>query len=218
MDNKQIPLSINKNRTFYSDFGSRLGAGLLDGLIMSPIIILTMIINSQNMNMQYCTLFMNLVFGLWYMVYLPKRYGGTPGKLVAGLKIIKMDGSDIDWKEAFLRYSVSIAISVISALITVYTLIQADAETYDSMDWMEQAQYLQSFASGWQLFFGWVSGLWILAEIITYFANDRSRPVHDMIAGTVVIKKDYDKMVKEFMAGEPETPVNVKHESTDFTA
>src|SRR6476660_2868011 len=135
MDTKQIPLRLENNRHIYSDFGSRLGAMLLDLLIMCPVLIPILIINSNSMEMQYYTMVFNLLFGLFYMVYLPKRYGGTPGKLIAGLKIVKMDGSDIDWKEAFLRYSVSFAMAVIMATATLAALMKADAETYDNMRW-----------------------------------------------------------------------------------
>jgi uncharacterized RDD family membrane protein YckC len=34
------------------------------------------------------------------MIYLVKKYGGTPGKLIVGIKIIKLDGTDVTWKEA----------------------------------------------------------------------------------------------------------------------
>jgi uncharacterized RDD family membrane protein YckC len=211
MDTKQIPLSINKNFDLYSDFGSRLGALLLDGLIMSPVWILIAIINSQSMNMQYYTLILNLLFVFWYMVYLPKTYGGTPGKLVAGLKIIKTDGSDIGWNEAFLRYSISLGFAIIMAPATIFSLMQADAETYNAMGWLQQNTYLQSFVPFYQWIFIWSSFAWLIAEIIVYFTDDRSRAIHDKIGGTVVVKKIYHENIKEFMTesetakDEPET-------------
>jgi uncharacterized RDD family membrane protein YckC len=215
MDQKQIPLSINKIGNFYSNFSARLGALLLDALIMCPIWVLVAIINSQSMNMQYFTLLLNLIFTIWYMIYLPKRYGGTPGKLVAGLKIIKMDGNDIDWNEAFLRYSISLGFAILMAPATIFALMQADAETYNAMGWMQQNEYLQSFAPIYQWIFIWASLAWAIAEIIVYFADDRSRAIHDKIAGTVVIKKSYDENIKEFMAGESEMRGN---EPTEITA
>jgi uncharacterized RDD family membrane protein YckC len=207
MDTKQIPLSINKTRHFYSDFGSRLGAGLLDGLIMCPVWITAMIINSHNMNTHYYTLLVNLVFGLWYMVYLPKRYGGTPGKLISGLKIVKMDGGDIGWEEAFLRYSVSLGFALLTGAATIQALMQADPETFNEMGWLEQTQYLESFMPFYQSIFVWGTCAWLLVDIIVYFADDRSRALHDKLAGTVVIKKMYDDMIKEHMANpsEPES-------------
>jgi uncharacterized RDD family membrane protein YckC len=215
MDTKQIPLSINKIGDFYSDFSSRLGAGLLDVLISCPVWILVAIINSQSMNMQYFTLLLNLIFTVWYMIYLPKRYGGTPGKLVTGLKIIKVDGSDITWNEAFLRYSVSLGFALLMAPATIFALMQADAETYNAMGWTQQNAYLQSFAPVYQWIFIWAAFAWVIAEVIVYFADDRNRAIHDKLAGTVVIKKRYDENIKAFMAGEPEMPGD---EPTEITA
>ena len=210
MHAKQIPLKLENHRHIYSDFGSRLGAMLLDLLIMCPILIPILIINSQSMALQYYTLFFNLVFGLFYMVYLPKRYGGTPGKLICGLKIVKIDGSDIDWKEAFLRYSVSFAIAVIMATATLAALMKADAESFDAMNWLEQTQYLQSFSPAFQTILMWINMAWFLADIIVYFTNDRGRALHDMLGDTVVIRKMYDEKIKEFMKGEPETIENTQ--------
>ena len=200
VNERQIPLKLENNPDIYSDFGSRLGAMLLDILILCPVTIPLLIINSHSMTLHYYTLVFNLMAAVFYMVYLPKRYGGTPGKLITGLKIVKIDGSDISWKEAFLRYSVTLGITLVTALSTFAALMQADAETYNEMGWIEQNQYLQSFSPVFQSILIWLNMAWLLAEVITYFTNDRKRALHDMLGETVVVKKIYDVKIKEFMA------------------
>jgi uncharacterized RDD family membrane protein YckC len=46
-----------------------------------------------------------LMFSLWFHVYLVKRYGSTPEKVILEIKITKLDRSNIGYKEAILRYS-----------------------------------------------------------------------------------------------------------------
>lgn len=202
MHTKEIPLSINNTGNFYSDFLTRLGAGLLDGLIMSPVWIAVLILNSQSLGLQYFLHALNLLFGAFYMIYLPKRYGGTPGKLISGLKIVKMDGSDLDWLAAFNRYSVSLALAFFTTGGTIYALTQADPETFDSLSWIEKTEYLQSFNPVYQMMLVWITGAWTLADIVVFFTNDRRRALHDMVGGTVVIKKIYHDKIKQYMAGE----------------
>jgi len=109
MPAKIIPLEIEGiNDKIYSGFWSRLGANLLDGLIILPVSLVFIFINSINMYAYFFTIIPDLIFIFWYNIYLPKRYGGTPGKLIAGLKIVKLDSSSIGWKESVLRYSVNI--------------------------------------------------------------------------------------------------------------
>jgi uncharacterized RDD family membrane protein YckC len=92
MSNKIIPIKINGiNENIYSGFWSRLGANLLDGLILIPASFLLLFINSFNKNIYFITAIPNLlfIFIFWYNIFLPKRYGGTPGKLIVGIKIVK---------------------------------------------------------------------------------------------------------------------------------
>ncbi len=104
MENKQTPIQIDGiNDNIYAGFWARLGSLLLDALFMMPIIGLTLYLNGLDKNVYFITFLPNFIFGLWYGIYLPKKYGGTPGKLLVGLKIIRLDGETIDWKESILR-------------------------------------------------------------------------------------------------------------------
>jgi uncharacterized RDD family membrane protein YckC len=41
-----------------------------------------------------------------------------------------------------------------------------------------------------------VALVWILLELITMLANKKRRAIHDFIAGSVVIRTDYEKVQK----------------------
>lgn len=133
MNKKIVPLHLNGiHNDIYAGFLPRLGSLLLDFVFAAPVIFLLLYINSMSMNMYFYTAFPNLLFVLWYNIYVPKRYGGTFGKLVTGIKIIRLDGEPIGWKEAFMRHVVLLALTLFSIVIMIYCVLQADETTFNS--------------------------------------------------------------------------------------
>jgi uncharacterized RDD family membrane protein YckC len=198
MQNKIIPLKIEGiNDRIYSSFWSRLGANLLDMLIIIPFSILIIYLNSINLYLYLFTIIPNLIFMLWYNIYLPKKHGGTPGKLIVGLKIVKLNSSPFSWKESFLRHSVNLFFILANIIIMVIAIIKADSEIYNSLSWSEQSLYLSSIFN-----FGILTilmNIWIWGEIIVILFNKRRRAIHDFIAGTVIIKSKYLENIRNEM-------------------
>lgn len=174
----------------YAGFWSRLGALIIDGLISIPLILLVMYLNGRGKDFNYYTLCLNFVFTLWYFVYLPKRYGGTPGKLSLGLRITREDGQPIQWKEAFLRYSVFLAFFISNTMVMIFSLMQVDDATLTSLGWLKRTAYLTSFYPDYFKLYQWCFYGWYLLGIIVLLSNSKKRAVHDFIAGTVVIKTE----------------------------
>jgi uncharacterized RDD family membrane protein YckC len=197
MSNKIIPIKINGiNENIYSGFWSRLGANLLDGLILIPTSFLLLFINSFNKNIYFITVIPNLLFIFWYNIFLPKRYGGTPGKLIVGIKIIKIDSSPIGWKKSFLRYSVNMVFSIISIIFTMIAILLADDEIYNNLNWVQKSVYLYSIFH--HNIIRTLINIWFWSEFIVLLFNKRKRAIHDFIAGTVIIKSVYmEKIMKK---------------------
>ncbi|MDR0455200.1 MAG: RDD family protein [Treponema sp.] len=186
----KIPLNIEGiNEKFYSGFWPRLGANLLDGLINIPYVFLLSFINSFHLYTYLITVIPNILFIFWYNVYLPKKLGGTPGKLIVGLNIVKIDSSQIGWKEAFLRHSINIVFSFLFIIMTIASIFMADIEIYNSLSWFEKNTYLASISN--INIVSILSNIWIWSEIVVLLFNKRKRAVHDFIAGTVIIKTEY---------------------------
>jgi uncharacterized RDD family membrane protein YckC len=47
-----------------------------------------------------------LIIALLFQVFLVKRFGGSPGKIILKMRITKLDGGPVGYKEAGIRYSV----------------------------------------------------------------------------------------------------------------
>jgi uncharacterized RDD family membrane protein YckC len=199
MNTRQIPFTIDRFDDYFAGFWIRLAAILIDCLILSPFFVASAIFNSLNINSYWYTLPIGFAIMLFYQVYLPKRFGATPGKMALNLKIIKSDGEDIDWTAAFLRYSVALGLALLQLFIMIYAVNQADPDDYDATRWVDQTDYLMAFVPFVYGVYTWASCGWFISEVIVLFANLRKQAVHDMIAGTVVIKKDHDGKIKEHM-------------------
>ena len=192
--NDQIQLE-GITESIYGGFWLRLGALFLDLLITSPLMFLFLYLNHSEKNMYFYTISPYLLFQLWYNVYLPKKYGGTPGKLIAGIKIIRINGGAIGWKESVLRYCYYMVLMILSTLKMIICLSNADSVIYASLSWTKQTRYLTSISPQFSKFYMLSSLIWMFSEIITLLSNKRKRSVHDYIANTVVVKTKYiDKL------------------------
>lgn len=193
----QTPLKIDGiTDSLYAGFWSRLGSLLLDLLIIIPFTGIMLYLNNVGLEIYYITILPSLIFGLWYNVYLIQKYGGTPGKLIVGIKVIKINGEKVEWKEAILRHIVMFGITLISVFIMIRSIGIADESYYENLTWMQKGQYLMGLSPVLFLVHTWMSNIWIYGELIVLLTNKRKRAVHDFIAGTVIIKKKYEESIQ----------------------
>lgn len=197
----RIPISLEGvYESLYAGFWLRLGAMLLDVLILLPVWGLVGYINYQYVDSYYYTLVPSLLISFWYGVYLVKRYGGTPGKLLLGITILRIDGNDVTWREAMLRELVTIVFSLGYAALTIFALSLVDRVEYQEIPWRQKQRYLESVAPITFGMYRWLSGAWFWSELIVLLFNARKRALHDFIAGTVIVKTRYIAAIRKTMA------------------
>jgi uncharacterized RDD family membrane protein YckC len=200
MENQQTPLKLERvSESIYAGFWIRLGANILDGLFLFPLTWLVGYLNCSGIDLYYYTVIPMFLFGLWYNIYLPKRYGGTAGKLAVGISIIRLDGAPISWKEAVLRYLVTLIFVVLTIGLMIYCLGKADEETYVGIGWMKRTAYLVTFAPLLFKITTWSQSLWEFSELLVLLTNSRKRGPQDFMAGTVVVKAIYVDKIREAM-------------------
>lgn len=173
----------------YGGFWRRVGALLLDALIMTPIFSVTYL-GVQYSKMFYVWSFIpSLLLGLFYSVWLVQKFGGTPGKRILGMRIALENGAAITPKAALLRYSViGILTSIQSYGLLVATRNISD-ESYYGVAYLQKILALTAAAPS---FYPWISALsrlWMVAVAVTMLCNYRRRALHDYIAGTVVLRE-----------------------------
>jgi len=197
---REIPLKITGvSESIYAGFWSRFGAMLLDAIIITPVVFLIIFMNGLGKDIFWYTVIPHIFFSIWYHVYLPKTYGGTPGKLLINITIIRIDGAPIGWREAALRHIVDFTLMLLTLIVTMVALTEANEETYVSLGWMERTQYLKSLTPVSSSLLYWLSNIWGLSEFIVLLTNERKRALHDYMAGTVVVRSEYVIKIREVM-------------------
>jgi len=127
-----------------------------------------------------------------YHVYFNARYGGTPGKLAVGIRVTRPDGSKIGWTEALARSAVDMGFALVMLCLQVWALTRiSDADYSNASGIFEQARLLQSHRPSWVSQINIVQQVWIWSELIVLLLNKRKRALHDFIAGTIVIRKEF---------------------------
>lgn len=188
MNAKQLPIHLeNTNISLYGNLGERIGAGMLDAVFLAPVTILMLVFNSRHLDNYYYTFFFSQLVIAAYCIFLPVRYGATPGKRIMGLTILKMDGSAVSYRESFLKYSPMLVLGLLTFIDQCVAIARADEAVFSNLDWMHQSTYLKSLSPlpMWlqlTLVYGYY-----LATIILVLTDKRNRSVSDQLAGTAVV-------------------------------
>jgi uncharacterized RDD family membrane protein YckC len=94
-------------------------------------------------------------------------------------------------REALLRSSVDIGYGLLFAFFQVYAIGQVDPDAYLIAGYMERVKltmpHYPEFSNDMNIF----SDVWYCSEMVVLLFNKRKRALHDFIAGTVVIQKEY---------------------------
>jgi len=200
MADEKIPLTIDGiYESIYAGFWKRFSSLFLDILILLPYTFFVIYLNELSNNAYYFTFVPGIIIHFWYSIYLVKKYGGTPGKLFVGIKILKLNGTDVTWREAILRQSIEYILTIFLSVITIYALTLADGEYYESLRWRQKTQHLHSLTPLLFKTYTWASNIWIYSEIFVLLFNKRRRAIHDFIADTVIVKAKYMKQIKAIM-------------------
>lgn len=196
---KLVPLKLAGSfESIYGNFGYRFAALLLDFLILSPLILAVLYINSISLYNFYYTFIVNQLILLFYYVYLPVKYGATPGKLIMGLYILKLSGEPITYRESFLKHLPAIIITLIPFTLMTFALRNADEELFNSYSWFQQSQYIQSFTPIANFVQMGLINVFYLANLFVFLMGARLQSIGDHIASTVVVYKRFlDKIAEE---------------------
>ncbi|MBF6642178.1 RDD family protein [Flavobacterium sp. J49] len=193
-------LSHHLEKTHYSlygNFGARFAAGLLDGLIFIPLALVALFFDSLHLYYYYNAFVFTEIVIMAYCIYLPVRYGATPGKRIMGLTILKTDGSAITYRESFLKYLPLLILALLDFYIQSSSIALADATVFDSMGLVEQLEYLESFnpIPEWTLEIV-ILGYYFTSMLLVLL-NPRKRSLSDLLAGTVVVNSRCLEKIKE---------------------
>jgi len=120
-------------------------------------------------------------------LYLLTRFGGTIGKLLVGIRVVKINGDKININNALLRNSVDILYTVISIAIFMAILDRIDYRIVSSLHGKQLGDYWQKVYPSWNYILRYINTIYGTSEAFVMLTNNKRRAIHDFIAGTIVI-------------------------------
>lgn len=170
----------------YAGFWLRVGASIMDGLILIPAI-----------GIMYYGLFfikslpVAIIGQLAMILYKPILEGkmsATLGKKIVHIKVVDQKGDDINMAQAFTRSVFYLASSAMAFIINISMMVDMDFIEIDGF--MESNAYYQLHTNAaLSTINTLLSVLYTVACIVVAF-NKKKQGLHDQIAKTYVVKVD----------------------------
>jgi uncharacterized RDD family membrane protein YckC len=172
----------------YAGFWPRLGAGLVDLVVLAPIIALSFWSMSTRTTALLAEVPLTLFFA-FYNIYFVGRWGQTIGKMALGIKVVNLDGTNAGFVRAFYRHSVDLGFSIVTATLNIYALASISSAEFDPLSFAGRMQLLGEHTPRWNDLVSGLTVAWGASELIVLLLNTKRRALHDFIAGTVVIHR-----------------------------
>jgi len=174
----------------YLTFGPRFWTGFVDGCVLWPIGFITsavLLLNGPNALAASMIMLQGLAWEA-YTVVMHARCGQTVGKMVTKVRVVdfRTEGR-ISLRQAWLREAVPMLLTLVLLGYEVLAILtgRIEARAIANGDaWLANKPL-------WLL--NVLPGLWFLAEVLTMLTNEKRRALHDLIAGTVVVRTNVEQ-------------------------
>jgi uncharacterized RDD family membrane protein YckC len=186
-----LPIISYGGKHVYAGFWKRFCSLWVDFFVLFPLILLSFWLESFDKNIAILITIPSTVLFSMYHVYFNAHFGGTVGKLAVGIRVVKPDGTRIGWPEAWKRSAVDLAFGFLMLCVEVWALTQVNGEQYSATAFAQRMRLLQSYYPSWFYIVTISQNIWIWSEVVVLLFNKRRRALHDFIAGTVVIHKEF---------------------------
>lgn len=137
-------------------------------------------------------------------LFLLAWLGGTPGKLLVGIRVVKTDGSPIGWRNALLRNSVELLYTVYGMVLLLFVLPRIDYALLSSLQFSEMGAYWRQVYPAWTYTVRDINGWYGISEAFVMLTNKQRRAIHDFIGGTVVVVNRPTERLSEAWRHEPQ--------------
>jgi uncharacterized RDD family membrane protein YckC len=183
---------MNTDSLRYAGFWPRLASLLLDLVVMLPLAALVLLGEARYRLFSLYYFLPGILFQLFYSVYLVKQFGGTPGKLIMGIRIRKLDGQSVGYREALLRYLPDFILGLLMSMALIIPVFHMSDAEYHSFTFIERSKRMVELAPSWYKALQIVQHVWFWGELLVLLTNRKRRALHDFIAGTVVVHVSKD--------------------------
>jgi uncharacterized RDD family membrane protein YckC len=189
-----LPIRINDKKV-YAGFWLRFCAALVDILVFIPVVAAIFYLSRINFFFSVIFVIIHTCLFAFYNIYFNAKFGGTIGKLAVNIRLTKPNGTNINWKEAWLRSSVDIVFAALFLIVELVALSKVDQQAYLASGFFARSELIMPLFPSWYKYYNIPNQIWIWGELIVLLFNSRKRAIHDFIAGTIVIHKEFAEPV-----------------------
>jgi uncharacterized RDD family membrane protein YckC len=170
----------------YSTFGPRFWTGAVDACVMWPLGFIVFLVNHASPPAAVIVTLMIIQQSAWlvYTIGMHAKYGQTLGKMACKVKVVDFKTERaISLRQAVLREGIPVIASLAVFGYEIYEVIVSGAPLQ-----VDGHGNLEPSGAFWGVTM--IPLAWFAAEVLTMLTNDKRRALHDLIAGTVVIRTD----------------------------
>ena len=175
--------------TEYAGFWRRFAAFWLDIVVLLPVTAFVFWGAELYRLFNVYYLVPGTLVGLFYHVYLVRRFGGTPGKLIMRLRIRKISGEAVGYREALLRNAPEFLLGLLISVALLAPLLQMTDAQYHALSFTERSKRLLDLAPVWFRPVQVLQNIWIWSEFIVMLTNRKRRALHDFVAAPLLFAK-----------------------------
>jgi uncharacterized RDD family membrane protein YckC len=173
----------------YAGFLRRIIASIIDSLFLLAYAIFIVSYFMTKSFLLYAIFNLSLILlRIIFHIIFVKIWSGSPGKLLLKLKILRVDGSKISWKEAILRYIIDLIFSLVLCIIVILFIY------YKNVNWgfinSNDLKIINDNLPIYVRIISIIASCWMYSEFFVLLLNKEKRGLQDFIAGTVVIVKE----------------------------
>ena len=169
----------------FATFRSRLGAALIDGIILFLFTFPVTYLNIVSWKIPFLFIITSLI-AIIYKPFLEYRYGATLGKMSLGIQVTGPQFEKVSLNEEMRRVSFYLIPGILTQIMTSGFYFSANLNSINS--YQEYNRFIVSSNPA----ITWLNGIvfvLLFADCLTFFLNEQNRSLHDLYAGTYVIDR-----------------------------
>jgi uncharacterized RDD family membrane protein YckC len=162
----------------YETFWARCAAGIIDGMIFLPVSAVIGYVYKEGLPIVvYIALVFDSFLFFLYSVYFHGKFGQTLGKYFMKVRVLSVDETPLSMRQAFMRDSLPISLFAVYLMFAIAPVFSGAAPN------------TQAFKQQIPLVIYFVGPVILALEIGTMLTNSKRRSLHDLIAGSVVVRR-----------------------------
>ncbi len=130
------------------------------------------------------------IIGILYKVLMTYRFGGTVGKLVMGIRVVNRQLQRVALKQTILRVMVDTVLQLLFWGIKIQVITEIGVHNYAPLSNVERGRLIVDTSEAYPVYMI-VNHAWSISSILSVLINSDNRALHDFIAGTIVVNKEY---------------------------